>query len=94
VEESDDAVFITRGMYDGGDRGWTRVSGFMRTEGGLYERFGESVYNTAFEMARVRDLLIEAGFAHVHFARIEDLATPVADPEAEGRIFVVARPGG
>jgi len=51
VQDDDEAMIVTRGFYDGqGDRAWTHLSGFVRVEGGLYERFEETVFNTVFDM--------------------------------------------
>jgi hypothetical protein len=82
---------IIRGIFDGqGDRALMKASGFARTADGLYERFDETVYNTVFELRGVRDALQGAGWKRVHFARIEDLRTPIDNAETEGRVFVVA----
>jgi len=90
-ESSDDALIINRGIYDGqGEKAWTRISGFFRMANGLYERFEETVFNTVFSMERVRQALLDAGWRNVHFARIQDLNTPLVEPEKEGRVFVVA----
>lgn len=72
-------------------RGYTAITGFARLENGLYERFEETVFNSAFEMARVCQALQEEGFANVYTARLEELAQPVVDPEAEARVFFIAR---
>lgn len=88
---SDDAVVITRGVYDGsGDRAWMRISGFVRTEQGLYERFHETAFNTVFPLEEVREDLLATGWRKVRFARLPDLSEELADPEKEGRVFVVA----
>ena len=90
-DSSEDMLIITRGIYDGqGDRAWTRITGFFVQAGGLYERFDETVFNTVFEMERVRLALLEVGWKKVYFARIQDLQTPLAEPEREGRVFIVA----
>jgi SAM-dependent methyltransferase len=90
-ESSEDALIVNRGIYDEqGGRAWTRISGFFRMPDGLYERFEETVFNTIFTMETVRKALLDAGWRNVHFARIQDLSTPVAEPEKEGRVFVVA----
>jgi SAM-dependent methyltransferase len=92
VEESDDAIIITRGVYDGrGDRAWTRLSGCLRVAGGKYERFEETAFNSVYDLAEVQRALLEIGWASVHCARITDLSTPLDEPEREGRVFVVAR---
>ena len=91
VQETDEALILTSGIYDErGRRAWTRISGFMRTEGGLYERFEQTAFNTAFDLAAVRDALLACGWATVHFAAIHDLSEPLLEPEREARVFIVA----
>jgi SAM-dependent methyltransferase len=90
-ENSDDALIISRGIYDGqSDRAWTKITGFVQEPSGLYERFDETVFNSAYEMDKVKSSLLEVGWKEVYFARIQDLATPLAEPEQEGRVFIVA----
>ena len=89
-------MVITHGVYDEpGERAWPQLSGFIRAEGNpeadLYERFEETVYNTAFDLDWVRTALLELGCRSVHFAHVESLDTPIADPEAHSRVFVVAQ---
>lgn len=92
VDDSEEAMIVTRGFYSGqGSRAYTRVSGFIRLPNGLYERFEETVYNTVFDMAWVQAEVLKAGWQSAHCARIDDLATPIAEPEQEGRVFFVAR---
>jgi hypothetical protein len=38
-------------------------------------------------------MLLEVGWSTAHFARVEDLKTPLAEPEHESRVFVVAHKG-
>lgn len=91
IDDSDEMLIITRGIYDGvSDRAWTRISGFLKREDGAFDRFDETVFNTVFELARVRDELLRAGWDEVYFARVQDLRTPIDEPEREGRVFVVA----
>lgn len=92
VDDSDDEVLIiNRGFYDGqSDKAWTKISGFLRLPNGLYERFDETVYNTVFEMEKVKGALLEVGWKNAYFARIQDLKTPLDEPEEEGRVFIVA----
>jgi SAM-dependent methyltransferase len=92
VEESEDAIVINRGVYDGRDtRAWTRISGCVRMPGGKYERFEETIFNTVYDLNAVQRALLEAGWASAHCARAADLATPLDEPEREGRVFVVAQ---
>ena len=92
VDDCEEAMIVTRGIYDGqGNRAYTRVSGFIRAANGQYDRFEETVYNTVFDTTWVRDALLQIGWRDVHFARYEALATPIAEPEKEQRVFFVAR---
>ena len=92
VRDMPDSLIIDRGIYDGeGDRAWVKITGFRQLENGLYERFEEVAYNSAFDMAWVRDQLVEVGWQSVYCARGNDLGMPVADPEEESRVFFVAR---
>ena len=92
VEDDGKVTLIIRGIYNGqADKAWTKITGFRRTEGGLYERFEETAYNTVFSFDRVREMLLELGWRAVHFARLEALAEPIAAPEEEARAFIVAR---
>ena len=91
VEDNEEAMIVTRGIYDGeSDRAYTKVSGFIHTANGLYERFDETVFNYVFDLAWVREALRKAGWQDAYCARIDDLATPISDPEQEDRAFFVA----
>lgn len=92
VDDSDDDVLIiNRGIYDGhSDKAWTKITGFIRLPDGRYERFDETAFNTVFDMTKVRDALLAVGWKNVYFARIQDLRTPLDEPEKEGRVFIVA----
>lgn len=91
VTENEDSIVINRGVYDGGEKAFTHISGVVRIdEEEHYTRFDELVTNTVFELNTVCDLLLQTGWKSVHMARGGDLATAVAEPEREGRIFFVA----
>lgn len=90
IQETDDLLLVNRGIYDGGDKAYARINGFIREDDGRYSRFEQVVYNTAFDMAQVHDLLLSTGWQDACFARIDDLAIPLDEPEREGRVFVVA----
>jgi SAM-dependent methyltransferase len=91
VRDMPDSLIINRGIYDEqGDRAWIKITGFVRTESGLYERFEETAYNTAFDLAWVRDTLLQTGWRSVYLCRGDNLHLPIADPEAEDRAFFVA----
>ena len=92
VDDSEEAMIVTRGIYDGqGNRAYTRVSGFIRAADGRYDRFEETVYNTVFDMAWVRETLLQIGWREVRFATHEALETPIIEPEKERRVFFVAQ---
>ena len=90
-DSEDDLLLINRGIYDGdGDRAWTRITGFCRTQDALFERFDETISNTVFAMKRVRQLLVDVGWHDVYFASIGDLSARIEDPESLGRAFVIS----
>ncbi len=91
IDDDEDLMLVNRGIYDGtGDKAYTHITGFIRRPDGLYERYEETVFNTAFEMEQVRGALLNAGWQTVRFATGDDLAASVEDPENHGRIFFVA----
>jgi SAM-dependent methyltransferase len=92
VRDMPDLLLIDRGIYDReSNRAWVKITGFLRTEGGLYERFEQTSYNYAFELDWVRDTLFKTGWQSAYFCRLSDLGMPVVEPEQESRIFCVAR---
>ena len=85
-------MIVNRGIYDGqSDRAYVKISGFVRTPEGQFERFDETAFNTVFELDVVQKQLREAGFQRAYCARIEALGTPIENPEGESRVFVVGR---
>lgn len=85
------SLIMTRGIYDGQSaRAATRITGFLADSNGLYRRFDETLYNTVFDMETVRTTLLNFGWKNVYFARVQDLSTPLAQPEDEPRVFIVA----
>jgi SAM-dependent methyltransferase len=92
VEDTPDLMIVTRGIYDEpARRATTRISGFIRNADGFYDRFEETAYNTVFDLAVVRTMLLEAGWRAMHFATSQDLATPLPEPEDERRVFIIAQ---
>jgi SAM-dependent methyltransferase len=91
IQEEEDLVLITRGVvaeFEG--RAYTQISGFLRRDDGLYERFGEVAYNTIFDLTDVAEVLAEIGFSSVIFAAPGDFDQPVENPESYGRVFILA----
>ncbi len=92
VQDEEDLVLITRGVVaEEEGRAYTQISGFLRQDDGLYKRFGEVAYNTIFDLADVAATLEESGFRSVHFAGPQALDTPLDEPEAHGRVFIIAQ---
>lgn len=91
IDDNEDITLITRGLYDEDyPRAYTRITGYVRNPDGLYERFEETAYNTAFVLADVHRALLDSGFRKAYFARLPALDTPLDEPETEGRVFCVA----
>jgi SAM-dependent methyltransferase len=92
VDPREDIFLLNRAIYDKFTvKAWTKITGFVRNDDGLYQRFDETVYNTVFEMQTVMDHLLAAGFRTAYFARSSALDIPIDDPEGEDRVFFVAR---
>lgn len=91
IEDSPELMLVNRAIYDGGDKAYTRITGFVPTPDELYERFEETFYNTAFVIADVQNMLLETGFKTVHCAEMHDLTIPVEDPESLRRVYFVAQ---
>ena len=90
--DSEAAVVTTRGRLDEDKaRATLNITGFLRTEAGLYERFDETVFNTIFDIQPVLWTLRNQGWSSAHAARFGDLATPLDEPEQEERVFIVAQ---
>jgi SAM-dependent methyltransferase len=92
VDDDPEALIVSRGIWDGqGGRATVQLSGFVHLRDGLYERFEEVIHNTFFGMEQVKALLQQVGFGSTYFARGDDLATAIEEPEKESRVFTVAR---
>jgi SAM-dependent methyltransferase len=92
VRPGDDVYLVNRGMYDEHTvKAWTKITGFVRTENDLYERFDETVYNTVFDMVAVQEWLRETGFRDTYFADEGNLNTSNEEPEKLKRAFIIAR---
>lgn len=92
VEDTAEYMIVNRGVYDGqSDRALVKITGFVRNPDGFYERFEQTAFNVAFDLARVRQWLLDLGWREVYCARSQDLNTPIDEPEREGRVFFVAR---
>ncbi len=91
VEDSPEMMLVNRALYDAASqKAYTRISGFFLSNDGLYERFEETTYETAFDLQAVKEGLFETGFRSVRFSKLQDLSAPIDDPERETRIFILA----
>jgi SAM-dependent methyltransferase len=92
VQNADDLVIITRGVVmEEQHRAYTQISGFLKVDNGLYERFEQTAFNTVFDLDEVHAALLDLGFRSAYFARGRDLATAIDVPEDEPRAFIVAQ---
>jgi SAM-dependent methyltransferase len=90
IDDSPEMMIVNRGLVDyAANRAYMHISGFIRVSENLYERFEETAYNTIFDLNDVREALLTSGFRSVRFCRLQDLNTPVTEPENESRIYVV-----
>lgn len=92
VQDTVDLMLVNRALVlEDQGRAYTRITGFVRRDDGLYERFEQTAFNTMFALADVARILRQTGFAHVHFAAMRDLHTPLDDPETHSRVWIVAQ---
>ncbi|MEU7931180.1 class I SAM-dependent DNA methyltransferase [Micromonospora echinofusca] len=84
------SVEVARGPLDG-DRRPLHVTGELRTDDGHATPFATTITNTAHPVADVLSALADAGWVTSHVAAVDDLLTPVPDPEALPRVAVLAR---
>lgn len=91
VADDPEMLLVNRSLFvEHLNKAFVRITGFVRTPDGLYERFEETLYNTAFAMEDVRQMLLDAGWKRVHLAGGQDLSAPLPEPEAADRVWFVA----
>ncbi|MFX0116482.1 MAG: class I SAM-dependent DNA methyltransferase [Candidatus Hodarchaeota archaeon] len=92
IQDEEDVMIVNRGIYDiSGKKAWMKISGFIKSANGFYERFDETAFNSVFECELVRKELLEIGWKDVYFAQLPSLDIPIENPEKESRIFFVAK---
>jgi hypothetical protein len=89
VADTEDELYVHKSVYDGAEKATARMTGFIRN-GHHWERFDEFRTPTLFPAAAVVATLHTAGWPTVWMASIDDLHSPVADPEQFDRIFFVS----
>jgi SAM-dependent methyltransferase len=89
ITDADDYVLINRAIYEE-KKGLRRITGFIRTSDGKYERFNEIFHQTVFEIDGIKKLLLETGFNQVYFAKETDFSTSISAPEEFPFVFIIA----
>lgn len=90
VLETEDFLFVLRGVYHGGTEARSWVSGVVRGDDGQWERFQEKKVITLFEPEVILELLHASGWSHAWSAAMSDPATPLDEPRAHDRVLFVA----
>ncbi len=92
INPEEEVFLFNRGIFDDQiGKAWTKITGFVRNDDGLYERFDETVYNTPFKLRAVNEGLMKVGFRSVYFALGSDLTTPIDNPEDVGKVFIISK---
>jgi SAM-dependent methyltransferase len=92
VNERKDYTVFSRGFYDRTEkRAWKKFSGYRLHQSGLYERFEQIIFNTAFTVDQILDALSEASLRIIAIYSWLDWTKNVSDPENHDTIVVVAQ---
>ena len=92
ITERPGYTVFSRGFFDKSmGRAWKKFSGFRRLESGYYEGFEQIIFNTAFPVDRVTQLLTAAGLDEQYVALLQNIHLPVSDAESHDRVIIVAR---
>ena len=89
VLETEDFLFVLRGVYHGGAEARSWVLGVVRGDDGQWERFQEKKVITLFEYEVILELLRAAGWSTAWPAAMSDPAIPLENAEAHDRILFV-----
>jgi SAM-dependent methyltransferase len=93
VYDTDEMMYVHRGVYHGGDKAHARQSGFAKLADGTWERFEKFDTPTLYPATVVHDALQEAGFVRSWNAVYDELAKPSENPDAATRMVFVAVKG-
>lgn len=92
VEETDELFILNRGIHaEAMGRAYVKITGFIKADRGMFERFEQTAYNTVFSMREVEQDLDRSGFRNAYFTTAKDLAARNDDPEDLTRAFIVTR---
>jgi len=90
--DSEDITFLIKGIFiENVNRGVTSITGFVRNDDGLYEKFHETISNSVFKMKDVETALKESGFEEVYFSSMPDFNKKHDNPDELNRVFIIAR---
>lgn len=84
-------LIVKSGIYAGKGEAVQRVLGFDHADDASYKRFEQIVENIVLPISEAVDDLREAGFGFVSVSSVEDLSKSLAEPEAEGRVALIAQ---
>ncbi|MCF6470678.1 class I SAM-dependent methyltransferase [Nonomuraea sp. MG754425] len=93
VRDMEDLLLVVKITYDpAGRRAVARVTGCRRLdETTRWERFEQDASITAWPAEEIIAALVESGFDRAWACRLNDLATPLPDPDRVPRLYFVAR---
>jgi SAM-dependent methyltransferase len=90
VNERSTWTLLTRGVFDGVDTAYRRVTGFIADGDGRFSRFEEFMTERWFDLTDVRRMLAETGWSGVYVALPDALGRPATDTSTATRVYVVA----
>jgi SAM-dependent methyltransferase len=93
VADTEDELYVLKSVYDGGEKAVTRMTGFVRSADGRWDRFEELRTPTLFPVPVVVAALRDAGWSRAWVATLDDLGTAIPDPEEFERLWFVATNG-
>jgi SAM-dependent methyltransferase len=95
IIDREDLMMVSRGIFDKEHgRALFKCSGYIQVNNTLYEKFEQTIVNTAFSTEKIKNMLNDLGWTKVHFAVPDDLSLSIADPELideENGVLVIAQ---
>lgn len=95
VIDRNDLMMISRGIFNEQEgRAYYIWTGFLEESNGLYRRFEQTIFDTAFDTTRIKEQLLQTGWKKVLFANFSNIFLPIDDPEQidqENALIVIAQ---
>lgn len=89
---NEEITVLNRGFFlEDENMALTKITGFVKNETGLYERFDETIKNTVFDLNLVKKALLAESFSEVYFSSLPDFNRKGDFPEERNRSFIIAR---